>query len=57
MEKKIYLFPSWPKNKDVHFKLHAPYVTSVEAELKDGKVIILKVIPETRKQDIIMMLK
>lgn len=55
--KKIYLFPSWPKNKDVHFKLHAPYVTSVEAELKDGKVIILKIVPEARKQDIIMMLK
>jgi hypothetical protein len=21
---KIHLFPAWPKNRDVHFKLHAP---------------------------------
>jgi hypothetical protein len=50
---KIYLFPAWPKSRDVHFKLHAPDRTTVEVELKDGKVILLKVIPESRKADVI----
>lgn len=50
--KKIYLFPAWPKDIDVHFKLHAPYQTTVEAEVIDGKVKIVKVIPESRRGDI-----
>jgi hypothetical protein len=35
---KIYLLPAWPKDWDVHFKLHAPYQTTVEAIVKDGKL-------------------
>ena len=54
--KKIYLFPSWPKEKNVHFKLHAPYQTTVEAKLKDGKLELLKVLPQERQKDIINML-
>jgi Domain of unknown function (DUF5703) len=54
--KKILLFPAWPKNVDVHFKLHAPYSTVVEAEIKQGKLITLKVSPEARKADVILML-
>jgi hypothetical protein len=55
-DKRILLFPAWPKNMDVHFKLHAPYNTTVEAELKGGKVILLKVIPEERSKDVEVML-
>jgi hypothetical protein len=33
--------------------LHAPYNTIVEAELKNGKLIMLKVLPESRKADIV----
>ena len=51
-DKRILLFPAWPKDKDVHFKLHAPYNTTVEATLKDGKVISLIVVPEGRKKDV-----
>jgi hypothetical protein len=51
--RKIYLFPAWPREWDVHFKLHAPYQTTVEAELKNGKVTLLKVTPESRKADVI----
>ncbi|RDC58653.1 hypothetical protein DU508_00845 [Pedobacter chinensis] len=51
--KKIYLFPAWPKNWDVHFKLHGPYQTTVEGTLKNGKLTNLKVLPESRKVDII----
>ena len=53
--KKIYLFPAWPVDWDVHFKLHAPYETTVEAELKNGKLTSLKVIPESRRQDVVNM--
>ena len=56
-EKIIYLFPAWPKDIDVHFKLHAPYNTTVEAEVKGGKMISLKVFPEERKRDVVMMLR
>jgi hypothetical protein len=55
--KRILLFPSWPKNIDVHFKLHAPYNTTIEAELRSGKVVSLKVLPEERAKDVEMMLK
>ena len=53
---KIILFPAWPKDTDVHFKLHAPGSTTVEAEAKNGRLIMLKVIPESRKADIVSML-
>ena len=33
---KILLFPAWPKDWDVHFKLHATGQTTVEAVLKGG---------------------
>lgn len=55
--KRILLFPAWPTDKDVHFRLHAPYNTIVEAELKGGKLKSLKVVPEERKGDVEMMLK
>ncbi|WP_229204220.1 DUF5703 domain-containing protein [Dyadobacter alkalitolerans] len=50
----IYLFPAWPQGWDVHFKLHAPYNTTVEGELKNGKVYHLKVTPEARRKDVVM---
>ena len=53
--KRILLFPAWPKEKDVHFKLHAPYNTTVEAEWKDGKLLMLNVLPVERKGDVEMM--
>jgi hypothetical protein len=55
-DKKIYLFPAWPKDWDVHFKLYAPYNTTIEATLREGKVQNLKVLPEERMKDITMML-
>ncbi len=55
-DKKIYLFPAWPSELEVHFKLNAPYQTTVEAEIKSGKLIKLKVIPEERLKDVTNML-
>ena len=54
--KKILLFPAWPADQDVHFKLHAPYNTTVEASVVNGKLQSLIVIPEARKQDVINLL-
>lgn len=53
---QILLFPAWPKEWNVHFKLHAPDKTTVEATLKDGKVTDLKVLPESRKKDVVIMI-
>lgn len=53
---QILLFPAWSKEWDIHFKLHAPGETTVEATLKNGKVTDLKVLPESRKKDIIIMI-
>jgi hypothetical protein len=53
--RKIYLFPAWPKDWDVDFKVHAPYQTVVEGVLGDGKIERLKVTPENRRQDVIVM--
>jgi len=54
---KILLFPAWPREWDVSFKLHAPNETTVEVELKDGKVVKLMVVPESRKKDIKIMIE
>ncbi|MBN2213057.1 MAG: hypothetical protein JW723_02335 [Bacteroidales bacterium] len=50
---KIYLFPAWPKEWDVDFKLHAPYNTVVEGQLIDGKLTGIVVTPESRIKDIV----
>ena len=54
--KKILLFPAWPKEWDVSFKLHAPLNTTVEGELRGGKVTTLKVTPKSRAADVVNML-
>ena len=51
---KIFLLPAWPKDWDVDFKLHAPQQTTVEASVKKGKLVSLKVVPESRRKDIVI---
>jgi len=51
---RLYLFPAWPKEWDVHFRLHAKGGTTVEATLQDGQVTALKVSPESRRHDIVL---
>ncbi|MBL7969826.1 MAG: hypothetical protein JNK09_22680 [Prolixibacteraceae bacterium] len=57
VDKKIYLFPAWPKGWDVSFKLHASHNTTVEGVLKNGQIVSLKVTPESRRSDLEIMLK
>ena len=54
---QILLFPSWPKDWDVDFKLHAPHKTVVEGILKNGELIELRVIPENRRKDVVINLQ
>jgi hypothetical protein len=56
-EGKILLFPTWPREWNVHFKLHAPKSTTVEVELRDGKVQKFVVLPESRRKDVEILLK
>ena len=51
---KLYLFPAWPKKWNVRFKFCASRGTTVEAEMKDGQVINVKVMPKERQQDIVL---
>jgi hypothetical protein len=53
--RNIYLFPAWPKTWNVDFKLHAPYKTIVEGKLRDGKMIELRVTPQERLKDVIIL--
>jgi hypothetical protein len=52
---KIRLLPAWPKEWDVDFKLHAPYKTTVECKAKSGNITFLKVIPNQRRSDMVII--
>jgi len=52
---EIVLFPAWPKEWDVDFKLHAPKNTTVEVSYKDGEIVSLVVSPESRLKDVVNM--
>ncbi|MDD3321908.1 MAG: DUF5703 domain-containing protein [Paludibacter sp.] len=54
---KLLLFPAWPREWDVHFKLHAPQETTVEAELKNGVVTIISVFPKERQNDVTILIQ
>jgi hypothetical protein len=49
----LHLFPAWPAEWDVDFKLHAPQKTVVEGVLRNGKLVSLKVTPESRAKDVV----
>jgi hypothetical protein len=51
--REIRLLPAWPKEWTADFKLHAPYNTTVEGRVENGKVVDLKVTPESRRKDIV----
>jgi hypothetical protein len=53
--KKIMLLPAWPKNWNARFKLCAQANTTVEGEVKDGKVVGLKVTPASREKDVVIL--
>jgi len=52
--RKILLLPAWPRAWDVHFKLHAPYRTTVECVWRRGRVECLEVNPPARRADVVL---
>ncbi|MBT8044639.1 MAG: hypothetical protein KJO79_06790, partial [Verrucomicrobiae bacterium] len=51
---RIHLLPAWPKDWDVDFKLHAPMQTLIEGRFEGGKLMDLKVTPESRRKDLVI---
>lgn len=52
--KEIRLLPAWPEDWDVDFKLHAPFNTVVEGSVSKGRIKVLKVTPEFRREDVVV---
>ena len=53
--RKIMLLPAWPQGWDVDFKLHAPFNTTVQGSVVQGKLTNLVVTPPQRKADVVDM--
>ena len=54
-DQKIILFPAWPQNWNVAFKLHAPLNTIIEGVYNNRKLEHLSVTPEARFKDLAQM--
>jgi hypothetical protein len=52
---KILLFPAWPKEWNVDFRLHAAKNTVVEGVWRNGKLEKLNVTPAVRYKDVVQM--
>lgn len=53
---KIYIGAGLPDDWDVDFKLHAPREAIVEGSIRQGKLLKLKVTPESRRNDVVVWL-
>ena len=52
---EIRLFPTWPKNWNVEFKLHAPLNTVIKGKWKNGKIDLVDVLPVKRQINIVRL--
>lgn len=50
----IRLFPAWPMEWDVEFRLHAPRQTTVTGVLRGGKLVSFDVVPSHRRADVVL---
>ena len=48
---RLLILPAWPLAWDVNFKLHAPNNTTVECEVRNGKIVNLDVDPPAHKKE------
>jgi hypothetical protein len=53
--RRIQLLPAWPGDWTADFKLHAPYQTTVEGHVENGKITALKVTPARRARDVVVI--
>ena len=51
---RILILPAWQQDWDVHFKLRAPKNTTIECELRHGKITKLEVTPRSRRKDVVI---
>jgi hypothetical protein len=49
---KLLLLPAWPPEWDLDFRLHAPGQTVLEGRVREGRLVGLKVQPESRRHDV-----
>ena len=56
VDSQILLFPSWPREWNVRFKLHVSGNTTVEAEVRDGQAVLIDVQPVSRRKDVVIKL-
>ncbi len=54
-EQTILLLPAWPAGWSGYFKLNAPFQTTVQGTIVNGKVTVLDVLPRSRKVNVIDM--
>jgi len=52
----LLLFPAWPRQWDVNFRLHAPQQTIVSGRLENGTLRDLHVSPQHRQNDVLNLL-
>ena len=50
--RRILLLPAWPPEWNCNFKLHAPYETIVEGQVRGGRIENLVVTPKERRKDV-----
>jgi len=50
----IRLVPAWPKDWTADFKLHAPYQTTVEGHVENGRLTGVKITPASRAKDMVV---
>ncbi|MGA2847577.1 MAG: DUF5703 domain-containing protein [Terracidiphilus sp.] len=53
--KRIQLLPAWPNDWTADFKVHAPYRTTLEGHVENGKITRLKVTPQSRAKDVVLL--
>ncbi len=52
---RILLLPAWPAGWDATFRLHAPRQTVVEGRVEQGRLLDLRVTPESRRADVVLL--
>lgn len=50
----VHLLPSWPREWDVDFRLHAPFGTVLEGSVRGGRLSRLVVTPPEREDDVVV---
>jgi alpha-L-fucosidase 2 len=52
---RIQLLPAWPRQWTADFQLRAPFRTTVRGHVEDGRITRLKVTPESRTRDVVIL--